>query len=119
VSKEHLASAERDTDHDNGECGVSLDVTTVGREFELDGRHIVDARNITHWRRVARATLNLLAIRESLADAETDEVVATVRLAPKTFCERPRSSLRADEGVCFTGRLTFTIDVLNDGRVQS
>jgi hypothetical protein len=66
VSKEHLVSAEAGHNHDNGECGVSLDVTTVGRELELDGRHIVDARNITHRRRVARATLNLLAIREVL-----------------------------------------------------
>ena len=33
--------------------------------------------------------------------------------------EKLRSSLRADEGVRFAGRLTLTIDVLNDGRVQS
>ena len=86
--------------------------------MELDGRHVVDTRNITHRRRVARTALNLLAICDGLADAEADEIIATVKLAPKTFCERPRSSLRADEGVCFTGRLTFTIDFLNDAGVQ-
>jgi len=62
--------------------------------------------------------LNLLAICDGLTDAEADKVVATAKLAPKTFRERPRSSLRADEGVCFTGRLAFTIDVLNDTGVQ-
>lgn len=72
-------SNQLDTDHDNGERGVSLDVTTIGGEFELDGRHVVDTRNVTHRRRVARATLNLLSIRDGLADAKADEVVATVK----------------------------------------
>ena len=72
-------SSQRDTDHDNGERSVSLDVTTIGREFELDGRHVVDTRNVTHRRRVARATLNLLSICDGLIDAEADEVVATTK----------------------------------------
>ena len=62
--------------------------------------------------------MNLLAICDGLTDAEADEVVATAKLASKTFHERPRSSLRADEGVCFTGRLALTINVLNDTGVQ-
>jgi len=86
--------------HDNGELGVSLDITTIGREFELDRRHIIDTGNITHRCRIARATLNLLAICDGLTDAEVDEVVG------------------ADEGICFAGRLTFTVDVLNDRGVQ-
>lgn len=107
----------RDTNHDNGEWGVRLDITTVGRELELHGRHVVDAGNITHRGGVARASLNLLAVCDGLADTETDEVVArtwsTARFLYKTI-----SSLRADQGICFTGCLTLTIDVLNNGRVQ-
>lgn len=72
-------SRQRDADHDNGERGVSIDVTTIGRELKLDGRHVVDTRNVTHRRRVARATLNLLSIRDGLVDAEVDEVVATAK----------------------------------------
>jgi len=72
-------SRQWDTDHDNGERGVSIDVTTIGRELKLDGRHVVDTRNVTHRRRVARATLNLLSIRDGLVDAEVDEVVATAK----------------------------------------
>lgn len=87
--------------HDNSECGVGLDITTIGRKLKLDRRHVVDTRDVTHRRRVARATLNLLAVREGLADAKADEVVS------------------ADEGVCFTVRQSLTIDVLNDGGVQS
>jgi len=85
----------------DSERGVSLDVTTIGRELELDRWHVVDTRNIAHRRRVARTALDLLAICDGLADAEANEVVG------------------ADEGVCFTGRLTLTIDVLNNGGVQS
>ena len=87
--------------------------------MELDGRHVVDTRDITHRGRVARAPLNLLAICDGLADAEADEIVATVKVSYKSFCERSRSSLRADKGVRFAGSLTLTIDVLNDGGVQS
>jgi len=39
--------------HDNGERGIRLNVTTVGRELKLDGWHVVNTRNITHRRRVA------------------------------------------------------------------
>jgi len=86
--------------HDNSERSVGLDVTTIGRELKLDGRHIIDTRNIAHWCRVTRATLNLLAVCDGLADTKADEVVG------------------ADEGVCFTGCLTLTINILNDGGVQ-
>jgi len=86
--------------HDNGKRGVSLDIAIIGRKLELDGRHVVDTRNVTHRRRVARASLNLLSICDGLADTEVDKVVG------------------ADEGVCFTGCLSFTIDVLNDRGVQ-
>jgi len=45
--------------------------------------------------------LDLLAICDGLAGAETDEVIG------------------ADNGICFTGCLTLTVDFLNDGGVQS
>lgn len=86
---------------DNGERSVGVHVTAIGRELELAGRHIVDTRNITHWRRVARATLDLQTVCDSLADTEVDEVVGT------------------EEGVCFTCSRTCTIDLLNDRGVQS
>jgi hypothetical protein len=87
--------------HDDGEWCVWLDVTTVKRELKLHGRHVVDAWNITHRCGVARATLNLLAICNGLANAETDEVVG------------------ADEGVRFAIGLALPDDGLNDRRVQS
>jgi len=87
--------------HGDSELGVGLNITTIGRELELDGRHVVDTRNITHWCRVARATLNLLAVCDGLADAKADKVVG------------------ADKRVCFTGCLTLAINGLNDGGVQS
>lgn len=59
----------------DGECSVGLHITTVGRELELAGRHVVDARDITHWCGIARATLNLEAVRDGLTDTEVDEVV--------------------------------------------
>jgi len=86
---------------DNGERGVGVNVTTVRRELKFAGGHVVNARNITHRRRVARAALDLQAICEGLADTEIDEVV------------------RADEGVCFTWPRTGTIDLLNNRGVQS
>jgi len=86
--------------HGDSEWGVRLDITTVGRELELDGRHVVDTGNITHRGGVARAGLNLLAICNGLADTEADEVVG------------------ADKGIRFASCLTLAIDVLNDGRVQ-
>jgi hypothetical protein len=86
---------------DNRERGVGVDVTTIGRERKLAGRHVVDTGYITHGRRVTRAPLNLLAICDGLADAEVDEIVV------------------ADKGVRFTSRLSFTINVLNDAGVQS
>lgn len=86
--------------HDDGEWGVRLDIAAVGRELELHGRHVVDAGNITHRGGVARASLNLLAVCDGLADTESDEVVG------------------ADQGVGFTGCLTLTINILNNGRVQ-
>jgi hypothetical protein len=86
--------------HDNGEWGVRLDITTVGWELELDGRHVVDTGNITHRRGVARASFNLLAICDGLTETEGDEVVG------------------ADEGVSFAVCQALTIDVLNDSRVQ-
>lgn len=87
--------------HDNGERGVWLDVTTIRWELKFNGRHVVDTGNIAHRRRVARASLNLLAVCDGLANAEANEVVC------------------ADEGVRFAGCLTLTVDGLNDGRVQS
>jgi len=86
---------------DNGERGVGVNVTTVRRELKFAGGHVVNARNITHRRRVARAALDLQAICEGLADTEIDEVV------------------RADEGVCLTWPRTGTIDLLNNRGVQS
>lgn len=47
MSKVHLVRGSG-TDHGNGKIGVSLDGTTIGRELELGGRHLVDTRNITH-----------------------------------------------------------------------
>ena len=111
-------AGERGTYHADGERGVRLDVTTIGRELEFDGRHVVDTRNIAHRRGVARATLDLQAVCDGLADTEANEVVSRARLAARSSCEGPRSSLRADEGVRFTGCLTLTIDGLDDGGVQ-
>jgi len=85
----------------NSEWGVGVNVTTVGRELKLAGGHVVDTRNITHRRRVARATLNLQAICDGLANTEIDEVV------------------RANEGVCLTIPRAGTIDILNNRGVQS
>lgn len=86
---------------DNGECSVGVYVTTVRRELEFTGRHVVDTRNITHRGRVARATLNLLAVREGLAGTEIDEVIW------------------ADKGDRFTCSRSSTVDLLNDRWVQS
>ena len=66
----------QDTNHDDGEWGVWLDVTTIGRERKLDRRHIVDGGNITHRCGVTRAFLDLLSVCDGLADTEADEVVA-------------------------------------------
>jgi len=86
---------------DNSERGVGVNVTAVGRELKLAGGHVVNARNITHRCRVARASLNLETICDGLADTEVDEVVG------------------ADEGICFTRPVGSTVDLLNDRRVQS
>jgi len=86
---------------DNRECGVGSDVTIIGGELKLAGRHVIDTGYITHGRRVTRASLNLLAICEGLALAEVDEIVV------------------ADKGVRFAIRLSFTINVLNDAGIQS
>lgn len=90
MSNDNLGG-KRDTDHDNSELLVSLDISTIGRVCELDGRHVVDTRNITHRRRVARAGFDLLAVCEGLPDAEADKIVATRKLAAK--CEGTRSKL--------------------------
>lgn len=86
---------------DNSERGVGIDVAAIWRELEFAGRHIVDTRNVTHRRRIARATLNLQTVCDSLADAEVDEVVS------------------ADKGICFASSIGVTVDILNDGGVQS
>jgi len=86
---------------DNGECGVGINVTTIGRELKLAGGHVVDAGDITHRCRITRASLNLLAVREGFAHTHVDEVVG------------------ADEGVRFTRGLAGTIDILNDSGFQS
>jgi len=39
--------------HDNGEGSVGLNITTIGRELELYGWHVVNTGNITHRRRIA------------------------------------------------------------------
>jgi len=63
--------------------------------------------------------LNLLAICDGLANAEADEVVARTGLIVISFCERPLAGLRADDRVRFTICLTLTINLLNDGGIQS
>lgn len=73
------------TNQDNGERSVGVHVTAIGRELELAGRHIVDTRNITHRRRVARATLNLETVCDRLADTEVDEVVAIRNVTAKSL----------------------------------
>lgn len=60
---------------DNSKCSVGVHISTIGRELELAGRHIVDTRNITHRCRVTRAALNLQAVCDRLADTEVDKVV--------------------------------------------
>jgi len=88
--------------HDNIERRVSRDISTIGRVCELAARHVGVTGNITHRRRVARASFNLLAVCEPLfvADAEVDKIVG------------------ADEGVCFTGTISFAVDLLNNRGVQ-
>lgn len=86
---------------DNSERGIGVNVTTISRELELAGGHVVDARNITHRCRVTRASLNLEAICDGLANTEVDEVVT------------------ADERIRFTSFPTGTIDLLKDRGVQS
>lgn len=46
-------TGEQGTNQSNSERGVSVNVTTVGREIKLAGGHVVDTRNITHRCRVA------------------------------------------------------------------
>jgi len=84
----------------DGERGIGSEGTKVLGEGELGGRHVIDGGNITHGDGVARTCLDLLAIGNSLSDTEADEVV------------------RTNEGVLLTGCLSFTIDLLDDGRIQ-
>lgn len=71
-----LAACKKGTNQDNGERSVGVYIAAVWRELEFAGRHVVDTGNVTHRGRVARATLNLLSVREGLADAEIDEVIS-------------------------------------------
>jgi len=89
-----------DCDRD-GERGVGSEGVEVLGGAELGGRHVIGGRDITHGGWVTRTLLDLEAIGDGLANTEADEVV------------------RADEGVGFTSRLSLTIDVLDDGRIQS
>lgn len=88
MSADLLAACKKDTNQDNGERSVGVYVTTVWRELEFAGGHVVDTGDITHRGRVARATLNLLAVRESLADAEIDEVISVVEVVMIIFFPR-------------------------------
>lgn len=119
MSKVHQQVGKRNTNQDNCECGVGTDVAIIGGECKLAGRHVVNTRYITHGRRVTRAPLNLLAICDSLAHAEVDEIVATARLATRWVCEKSQRNSLANKGVRFASRLSFTINVLNDAGVQS
>jgi len=80
MSADLLTACKKGTNQDNGECSVSSYVTTVCRELEFAGRHVVHTRDVTHRGRVARATLNLLAVREGLAGTEIDEVISMMEL---------------------------------------
>lgn len=67
--------------HLDRELRVRLDRAEVRGEDKLGGRHVRSARNHTHWRSVARSSLDLRAVRERLVDrqAEVDEVVGRRR----------------------------------------
>jgi hypothetical protein len=65
-----------------------LNVGVISREVELAAGHVVDAGNITNRSGVARASLNLLAIRKGLADAEIDEVVAVMESTARSIRKR-------------------------------
>ena len=69
-----LNVVDRHLDRERLICG---DRIVVLGEDELRGRHVRRCSNDTHWSRVARAGLDLLAVRDGLVDgqAEVDEVV--------------------------------------------
>lgn len=94
MSKIHQQAGKRNTNQDNCECGVGIDVTVIGGELKLAGRHVVDTGYITHGGRVTRAPLNLLAICDGLTYAEVDEVVATARSATKSLSEKSTEHTR-------------------------
>jgi hypothetical protein len=84
----------------DGERGVGSEGVEVPGEVEFGGGHVILGRDITHRDRIARTPLDLETIGNGLANTEAEEVV------------------RANEGVCLTSRLSLTVDVLDDGRIQ-
>ena len=61
--------------HCDGERRVGLQNVEVLRVCELGSGHLCAGGNIAHRGRVTRASLNLLAVGNRLADAEVDEVI--------------------------------------------
>ncbi len=64
--------------HGNCERSVRGDGVTVCGNDEFCGGHVAHGRDGAHWRRVARASRDLLAVRDGLVGhgkAEVDEVV--------------------------------------------
>ena len=99
-----LNVVDRHLDRERLICG---DRIVVLGEDELRGRHVRRCSNDTHWSRVARAGLDLLAVRDGLVDgqAEVDEVVRG--------CERGNLAVHGS----FLAILRETAS--NDGRVES
>jgi hypothetical protein len=84
----------------DGERGVSRDSIKIPRGLEFCGGHIINRRDVTHGRRVARTGLHLFTVGEGLADTVVNKVVW------------------ADEGVRLTISLCLAVDFLDHRGVE-